>query len=105
VTTGQYLRDMNRATRALLFIAAIPVAACAQGFPASQRQTIAQNVALTKFEIAYGRPVAKGRTLFGQLVPWNEVWIREPTRPPSFPSITTSPSRERSSRPAGIRSG
>jgi hypothetical protein len=42
--------------------------------PTNQRQTITQNVALTKFEVAYGRPVAKGRALFGQLVRWNEVW-------------------------------
>ena len=45
-----------------------------QGFPASQRQTIAQNVALTKIEITYGRPVARGRELWGKLVPWDEVW-------------------------------
>ena len=39
-------------------------AACAQGFPASQRQTITQNVALTKLDITYGRPVARGRELW-----------------------------------------
>ena len=46
----------------------------AQGFPASQRQTISQNVALTKIEVSYGRPVARGRELWGRLVPWNEIW-------------------------------
>lgn len=46
----------------------------AQGFPPSQRQTITQNVALTKFEITYGRPVARGRELWGKLVPYDEVW-------------------------------
>jgi hypothetical protein len=46
----------------------------AQGYPPSQRQTIVQNVALTRIEIAYGRPVARGRELFGKLVPWDTVW-------------------------------
>jgi hypothetical protein len=52
----------------------LPAAVQAQGFPASQRQTITQNVALTKFEISYGRPTARGRELWGKLVPFDEVW-------------------------------
>jgi hypothetical protein len=59
---------------AAIALMALPAIACAQGFPASQRQTITQNVALTKLEVTYGRPVARGRPLFGQLVPWDEVW-------------------------------
>jgi hypothetical protein len=66
---------MNRPTIALAVALLAPAAIRAQGFPASQRQTITQNVALTKFEIAYGRPVARGRELWGKLVPWNEVWM------------------------------
>lgn len=46
----------------------------AQGYPASQRASVTQNIALTKIELTYGRPVARGRTLFGQLVPWDSVW-------------------------------
>lgn len=46
----------------------------AQGYPASQRGSVTQNVALTEIRIEYGRPVARGRTLFGQLVPWDSVW-------------------------------
>jgi hypothetical protein len=53
---------------------AITQIATAQGFPPSQRQTIVQNVALTKLEISYGRPVARGRELWGKLVPWEEAW-------------------------------
>lgn len=49
-------------------------AACAQGFPASQRQTVTQNVALTKIDLSYGRPVARGRELWGKLVPWDAIW-------------------------------
>ena len=56
-------------------IACLVSTACeGQGFPASQRQTITQNVALTKLEISYGRPVARGRELWGKLVPFDEVW-------------------------------
>src|SRR4051812_759414 len=62
-------------TLAVALIALAPVGvACAQTPPASQRQTIAQNIAHTKISIAYGRPVAKGRELFGKLVPYDEVW-------------------------------
>ena len=69
-----YLTRMNRHAIRLFLALALPTVAAAQGFPPSQRQTITQNVALTKIEISYGRPVARGRELFGKLVPWNEVW-------------------------------
>ncbi len=48
--------------------------ASAQGYPFSQRSSITQNVALTTISIEYGRPVARGRVLWGQLVPWDSVW-------------------------------
>lgn len=46
----------------------------AQGYPFSQRGSVSQDVAFTNVSITYGRPVARGRTLFGQLVPWDSVW-------------------------------
>ena len=46
----------------------------AQGYPFSQRGSVTQNVALTEIAVTYGRPVARGRELFGQLVPWDSVW-------------------------------
>jgi len=46
----------------------------AQGYPFSQRGSVAQHVAHTTIAVEYGRPVARGRTLFGQLVPWDSVW-------------------------------
>ena len=48
--------------------------ASAQGYPFSQRGTVTQHVAHTTVAIEYGRPVARGRALFGQLVPWDSVW-------------------------------
>ena len=48
--------------------------AAAQGYPFSQRATVTQSVAFTEIVVAYGRPVARGRVLFGQLVPWDSIW-------------------------------
>lgn len=59
---------------ALLLIALAAAPAEAQGYPPSQRGSVTQNVALTRIEVRYGRPVARGRALFGQLVPWDSVW-------------------------------
>lgn len=48
----------------------------AQGYPFSQRSTLEQMVAFTEITISYGRPVARGRTLFADsgLVPYGKVW-------------------------------
>ena len=46
----------------------------AQAYPASQRGSVSQMVAFTEISVAYGRPVARGRALFGSLVPWDRVW-------------------------------
>lgn len=59
----------------LMLTTAIPLCgAHAQGYPFSQRGTVAQNVAFTEISVTYGRPVARGRVLFGKLVPWDSVW-------------------------------
>ncbi len=50
------------------------VTASAQGYPFSQRGSVSQTVAFTTITIAYGRPVARGRALFGTLVPWDSIW-------------------------------
>ena len=49
----------------------------AQGYPASQRGRVDQTVAFTEISlVVYGRPVARGRTLFGDsaLAKWDVVW-------------------------------
>ena len=48
----------------------------AQGFPASQRAVVVQTVAFTDVTVRYGRPVARGRRLFGDsaIVKWESVW-------------------------------
>lgn len=40
----------------------------------SPTQTIKQNFALGNIEITYSRPIAKGRKVFGDLVPFNKLW-------------------------------
>src|SRR6478609_5207654 len=58
----------------LALVIATAGVAPAQGYPPSQRGSVTQNVALTRIEVVYGRPVARGRALFGRLVPWDSVW-------------------------------
>lgn len=51
--------------------------ATAQGYPFSQRTEVVQHVAFTDITIRYGRPVARGRTLFadsGGVVTWGGIW-------------------------------
>jgi Protein of unknown function (DUF2911) len=57
-----------------LALAFAPQLTVAQGYPFSQRGTVSQMVAFTSISIEYGRPVARGRALFGALVPWDSVW-------------------------------
>ena len=40
----------------------------------SQLGTVSQSVTSSKIDIIYRRPVARGRTLFGSLVKWGEIW-------------------------------
>jgi hypothetical protein len=57
---------------AALILLAVPAAA--QSIPLSQHATISQRVGNTAITIDYNRPVARGRKLFGDLVPWRERW-------------------------------
>jgi Protein of unknown function (DUF2911) len=40
----------------------------------SQRGSVAQRINETTITLDYSRPVARGRELFGTLVPWGRVW-------------------------------
>ena len=61
-------------TLCAVLAAATPRLSTAQTYPPSQRGSVTQNVAYTHFSILYGRPVARGRALFGSLVPWDQIW-------------------------------
>ena len=49
--------------------------ASAQELPQpSPTATVTQRIGLTDFSLTYSRPATRGRTIFGDLVPYNEVW-------------------------------
>ncbi|WP_295123959.1 DUF2911 domain-containing protein [uncultured Chitinophaga sp.] len=60
------------------FSVAVSATAFAQGgvkTPApSPTQVVKQNFALSSVEVVYSRPAIKGRTIFGDLVPYGKVW-------------------------------
>lgn len=72
---------MRKIIAICLFLASavLPLAA-QQAAPAlklprpSQHQVVTQTVGLTDITIDYSRPVAKGRTIWGGLVPYDKVW-------------------------------
>ena len=53
---------------------AITSAAEAQSIPRSQLAGVSQNLAGAQIAIEYRRPSARGRELFGALVPWDRIW-------------------------------
>jgi Protein of unknown function (DUF2911) len=53
--------------------AAVPLSAVQQQ-RASPHETVNATVADAKISIIYGRPNAKGRPIFGKLVPWGTAW-------------------------------
>jgi DUF2911 family protein len=63
----------------LFLVASLPLAAQtpppALKLPrASQHEVLTQTVGLTDITVDYSRPVAKGRTIWGGLVPYDKVW-------------------------------
>jgi hypothetical protein len=70
--------ELPRVQRVVLMAAVLLAAgvACAraQPTPRSQLGTVSQSIAGTRVEIVYRRPVARGRALFGALVPWRQMW-------------------------------
>jgi hypothetical protein len=65
---------MRNATYAALLV--IISASCLDAQPGkkSQYATVTQQVDRAKIEIVYRRPVARGRELFGKLVPFGALW-------------------------------
>lgn len=61
----------------LFTVALVPGATVAQEAPKikpSQHGTVSQRVADTTITLEYNRPVARGRELFGALVPYGKIW-------------------------------
>jgi DUF2911 family protein len=59
---------------ALALASTFPECAPSQAPRKSQRGAVVQMIGTTRVEITYTRPVARGRALFGALVPWGRVW-------------------------------
>ncbi|HEU4585242.1 MAG TPA: DUF2911 domain-containing protein [Gemmatimonadaceae bacterium] len=59
---------------AALALVAAGSSACAQTNYKSQLGTVSQQVMDTRIAVRYRRPVARGRDLFGALVPWGRIW-------------------------------
>ncbi len=58
-----------------VFALALPLLGIAQDLPqASPRGKVEQIVGLTQVKVDYSRPSAKGRKVFGELVPFGELW-------------------------------
>ena len=56
-------------------LAALPLLSVAQDLPApSPAGVVKQRVGLTDITVEYSRPSAKGRAIFGDLVPFDQVW-------------------------------
>jgi hypothetical protein len=73
------LKAVVPAPAALAFVVAMvmPLPATAQEVPKikpSQRGTVSQRIAETTITLEYSRPVARGRELFGALVPYGKIW-------------------------------
>ncbi|HEX6532966.1 MAG TPA: DUF2911 domain-containing protein [Gemmatimonadaceae bacterium] len=58
----------------MLLCAAGGSTARAQVVPKSQSGSVSQQVAGAHITLRYRRPVARGRALFGALVPWGAIW-------------------------------
>lgn len=69
---------LRRGSRALVWAASAITAACG-GLPdgadrASQPAEVRQRMGSTEIRVVYNRPSARGRELFGGIVPYNSVW-------------------------------
>lgn len=65
---------LSLATVAMMFLGTELSQAQVQLPPASSTTTIIQGLGIKNIILSYQRPNAKGRKIFGDLVPYNEVW-------------------------------
>jgi hypothetical protein len=59
---------------AAAFVVSTPLSSCAQDIRKSQLASVSQMIGTARVEIIYRRPVARGRAIFGFLVPWGDLW-------------------------------
>jgi hypothetical protein len=67
--------NMKKIVFALLLLASMQVSAQALKVPVtSPLQTVKQQFALSDISVEYGRPGARSRTVFGDVVPYGKIW-------------------------------
>ncbi|MFT3885098.1 MAG: DUF2911 domain-containing protein [Flavobacteriales bacterium] len=66
----------------------------------SPKATVEQTIGVTDVKVTYARPSAKGRTIFGGLVPFDQVW-RTAANAGSYISFSTAVTLQGVSVPAG----
>ncbi|MQA90178.1 MAG: DUF2911 domain-containing protein [Gemmatimonas sp.] len=71
----------------------------------SQPARVTQRMGSTEMTIVYNRPTARGRDLFGALVPWDSIWNPGADEATRIESMRISPSKARRSRAVGTASG
>lgn len=67
-------RSFHLDLSAVALLALLLTACELQAQRASQRGSVSQTVDETVIQVVYNRPVARGRVVFGELVPFGEVW-------------------------------
>lgn len=65
---------MRHAALVLSLVMLAPLSSGAQSIRKSQLASVSQMIGDARIEITYRRPVARGRDLFGELVPWGYLW-------------------------------
>jgi len=69
------IKNMKKLIFSLALAVSVHAFAQQYNIPAvSPRQTVEQQFSVTKISIEYGRPAVKGRKIFGELVPFGQVW-------------------------------
>ncbi len=69
------LKRLMIAAAVACFLLPLPTRVAAQALPRlSPPATVAQTLGVSRIEIRYSRPAVRGRVIWGELVPWNQVW-------------------------------
>jgi len=80
---------MKKALLILSMLGLMAAPSIAQDLPQpSPAATNMQRIGLTDFKMEYSRPGVKGRTIFGDLVPYNEMWRTGANKANQFTSST-----------------
>ena len=69
-----HLRIVGHSAALFICLGVTVMPAQSPATPKSQLGIVSQLISGTRVEVLYRRPVARGRALFGALVPWGRIW-------------------------------